>query len=172
MTNDRITALSSDIYDYTFCMIDDEHDADGDDAGRIATAVQKAFEYSAYGDDYEGLAERIICDAEHDDTLEYDIDVEVDDAPVRGNAMCSDESDFDHECKDKILTDLEDGNVWAWAAVSVTCRVPRYRAYGVDHLGCCSYANEADFKSGGHYDDMRSDSRQALKAALKEELAR
>lgn len=51
MTNERIATLSSDIYDFAFCMIDDEHDTDGDDAGRIADAVQKAFEASAFEDE-------------------------------------------------------------------------------------------------------------------------
>ncbi len=172
MTNDRITALSSDLYDYAFRMIDGEHDAKRDDAGRIATAVQKAFEYSAYGGDYAGLADRIICDAEHDGTLEYGIDVCQDDAPVRGNASASGDDYRDRNVEDVIIARLEGGDVWAWATVSVTCRVPGHRAFGVDHLGCCSYANEDGFKSGGYYDDMCSESRQALKVALAEELAR
>ncbi len=51
MMNDRIATLSTEIYDYVFCMVDAEHNANSDDADRIATAVQKAFEYSAHGDD-------------------------------------------------------------------------------------------------------------------------
>jgi hypothetical protein len=44
MTKDRIALLSSDIYDYAFQTLDAEHDVSGDEAGQVATAVQRAFE--------------------------------------------------------------------------------------------------------------------------------
>ena len=36
---------------------------------------------------------------------------------VVGNAMASGDDDFDKECEDKILADLDGGNEWAWCTV-------------------------------------------------------
>jgi hypothetical protein len=54
MTKDRIALLSSDIYDNVFQTLDAEHDVSGDEAGRIATAVQQTFEDSVGWEDLVG----------------------------------------------------------------------------------------------------------------------
>ncbi len=87
------------------------------------------------------------------DEVKVYIRAEPDDLPVRGNAMASGNDAFDREAEESIISRLEDGDVWAWAAVTVTV------AWGVfaasDHLGACSYADEADFRQpGGYFDDM------------------
>ena len=50
-------------------------------------------------------------------TVEFNVRAERDWTDVRGNAMCSGDNDFDKECEDKIIADLNDGNIWAWASV-------------------------------------------------------
>lgn len=173
MSPDRIKALASDLYDFAFQMVDAEIDATGDLAGRIASAAQKAFEYAAVAADCEELAARIIRDAHRDGTLEYDLTAEFDDLPVRGNAIGSGDDDYDRQVEDSILERLDGGDVWAWASVCVTCKVPGYDAVGTDYLGGCCYADADDFKQpGGYYDDMRSEARHDLQSALAEELER
>ncbi len=78
---------------------------------------------------------------------------EQDDTPVRGNAMASDDEAFDRECEDDIIRQLDDGNVWAWASVTVRATWSGYE--GFDYLGGCSYKDEEDFiKDGAYYDSM------------------
>jgi hypothetical protein len=102
-----------------------------------------------------------------DSLVEYDIDVYQDDTPVRGNAMCSGDDDFDREVEDAIITRLNDGDVWAWAAVRVTARYPGVpQVVGADHLGCCTYANEEDFKGCDYYADMKDQAREDLYAQI------
>lgn len=86
------------------------------------------------------------------------VTAELDHIPVRGNAMASGDDAADRECEDEILARLDDGDVWAWACVTVraTWTAPSGREYvGVDHLSACCYANEADFRQeGGYFRDM------------------
>ena len=73
--------------------------------------------------------------------------------PVAGNAIASGDDAFDRQIEDEILARLEQGDIWAWAAVTVTVSWGPFSAS--DHLGCCSYAAEGDFRqSGGYFDDM------------------
>ena len=73
--------------------------------------------------------------------------------PVEGNASASGDEAFDQEVEHSILSRLEQGDVWAWAMVTVTVSWGPFSAS--DHLGCCSYADEEDFRqSGGYFDDM------------------
>jgi len=172
MTPERIKVLASDIYNFTFQIVDAEPDTNGDFAGRIAIAVQRAFEYAALSDDCEKLAARIISDAQHDGTIQYDLEVKMDHIEVRGNAICSGNDDLDNYVEDNIIKRLEGGDVWAWAAVTVTCRIPGYCAVGRDHLGACSYASEDDFKQIGSYKDMKREACLDLETELAAELAR
>jgi hypothetical protein len=73
--------------------------------------------------------------------------------PVEGNALVSGDDALDREAEQEILQRLDQGDTWAWAAVTVTATWGPFAAS--DHLGCCSYADEADFtQPGGYYDDM------------------
>ena len=59
----------------------------------------------------------------------------------------------------KILKEAE-WNEWAWCVVKVAAK---YKAWeGHDYLGGCSYQDEADFRSGGYYEDMISQALDAL----------
>ena len=73
--------------------------------------------------------------------------------PVEGNASASGSDAFDREVEHNILCRIQQGDVWAWAAVTVTVSWGPFS--GEDHLGCCSYADEDEFRQpGGYFDDM------------------
>jgi len=84
--------------------------------------------------------------------------------PVRGNAMASGDDEFDTEVEDDILSQLDDGNEWAWATVKVTGSYFGMESH--QFLGCCSYRSEADFKSCGYYTDMQSEVLADLQCAI------
>lgn len=73
--------------------------------------------------------------------------------PVEGNACVSGDDAFDRKVEQKIFRRIEQGDVWAWAMVTVTVSWGPFSAS--DYLGCCSYANEEEFcQPGDYYDDM------------------
>ena len=73
--------------------------------------------------------------------------------PVEGNASASGDDAFDREVEHNILCRVQQGDVWAWGAVTVTVTWGPFSAS--DHLGCCSYVDEDDFRQpGGYFDDM------------------
>lgn len=159
----RVEQLGSDVYDFVFQMLDCE--PEDYDAGKVATEVQRSFEYAII-DDVEELAERIILDAVRGGTIEYTLDASPCYDSVEGNAMCSGDDDFDTLVEDKIIERLEGGDVWAWFDARVTCSVPGYRAVGYDYLGRCNYESEEEFMRDAYYDDMRSEARRTLKLQL------
>lgn len=169
MLTDRMRLLSSDLYDYVFRMVDGENEAFGNDAGRIATAVQKEFECSVLSGDPDALADRIIVDAQRDGTIEYGIEDWPEEVSVRGNALASGDDEEDERAENEILDALDRGNRWAWCTVRVTCRIPGYDAIGDDWLGCCSFTNRAAFEEA-YYDGMRANARRSLKSELSKEL--
>lgn len=81
------------------------------------------------------------------------LSAEYEEAPVRGNVSASGHDAFDKKVEDEILARLRDGDVWAWASVTVTASL-----YGLEehaYLGCCSYESAEDFvKSSDYYPDM------------------
>lgn len=91
-------------------------------------------------------------------TLKHD-DVSIrvlclpEDFPVRGNACCSGDEEFDRVVESEIVRRLEIGDLWAWATVCVNGAWE-----GLDaetYLGCCCYDNEEDFrKNSGYFEDM------------------
>jgi hypothetical protein len=94
----------------------------------------------------------------------FTIVAEQDDLPIRGNAIVSDDEDFDEKVALEIEEELEQGNVWAWAAVTVTASWAGFS--GSDHLGGCSYKGVDDFRAaGGYFQDMLG---QAVDALLDE----
>ncbi len=81
------------------------------------------------------------------------VTAELDPIPVEGNASASGDYAFDQEVEQNILERLQQGDVWAWGAVTVTVSWGPFSAS--DHLGCCSYADEEDFRQPcGYFDDM------------------
>ena len=102
--------------------------------------------------------------------VRFEVSAKQDWLEVRGNAVISGDDDYDKSVEDEIIARLNDGDVWAWAEVIVTARYDGINGIeGVDYLGCCTYADEADFvTSGGYYDDMC----RAACAELRDELER
>ena len=86
---------------------------------------------------------------------------EVDDLPIEGNAMASSDDQADRETEQWIRDQLDAGNAWAWAAVTVTVAWEGFEAS--DYLGGCSYKSEEDFREpGGYFDDMCAAALEAL----------
>ena len=75
--------------------------------------------------------------------------------PVTGHAMASGDPEVDKAAENDILSQLADGNDWAWGAVTVSGTFHGLSAS--DHLGCCSYKDEQDFRKDGYFDDMVSE---------------
>jgi len=100
------------------------------------------------------------------DEVEFTIHVEEEHMSVKGNAVDSGDPVFDKQVEDKILRELERGNVGAWAAVEVRAVYKDFTAS--DYLGGCSYKSEADFKKGdGYYAAMKKEAYKALIDKLK-----
>ena len=92
---------------------------------------------------------------------------EPDDIPVEGNACASGDDDYDREVERDILGRLQQGYVWAWAAVTVIVNWGPFEARA--YLGCCSYADEEDFRqSGGYFDDMVAEALEELNRTVRE----
>ena len=90
---------------------------------------------------------------------------EQDIIPVEGNACVSGDDAFDREVERAILRRLDQGDIWAWATVTVTVCWGPFSAS--DYLGCCCYEDEADFcQSGGYYDDMVEAALEALNSVI------
>ncbi len=87
--------------------------------------------------------------------VQFVLRVQPEHAPVRGNALASGDDAIDKECEDQIIARLESGDDWAWCMVVVEARY--HGLVGSDTLGCCSYQDEADFRAGGYYDDMKAE---------------
>lgn len=99
--------------------------------------------------------------------VDFELTVGFDDLQVRGNAMASGDDALDKKVEDEIIARLDDGDVWAWAQVTVTARWEDFD--GHDYLGACSYKDEADFKQkGGYWESMKA---QALDDLNKNVLA-
>lgn len=91
---------------------------------------------------------------------EIRLEAEYDDMPVRGNAMASDDDAFDKKVEDRIIARLDNGDVWAWAVVTVTAI---YRGYeGSDTLGACCYASEKSFRRDSYFTDMKANAIASL----------
>ena len=92
---------------------------------------------------------------------------EPDPVPVEGNACVSGDDDFDREVEHNILCRLQQDQVWAWAAVTVIVAWGSFE--GREYLGCCSYADENDFKQpGGYFDDLVAEALEELNRTIRE----
>ena len=87
--------------------------------------------------------------------------------PVEDNASASGDDDFDRKVEHTILCRLQQGDIWAWAAVTVVVRWGPFE--GISHLGCCSYLDEKDFRQpGGYFDDMVNEALEELNRKVNE----
>ena len=108
-----------------------------------------------------------------DSLVRYELNVDFDDIPVRGNAVCSGDDDLDASVEQEIYDRLVGGDVWAWASVQVTAYYDGIdHVVGQDFLGCCCYDDEEDFKACGYYDDMKDRAREDLYMQIESILAR
>lgn len=78
---------------------------------------------------------------------------------IEGNASAIDEA-TDAEIARHIRHELERGNEWAWCSVEV--RVSWRGLSASNYLGCCSYANEREFRDDGYFADMRREAIASL----------
>ena len=76
-----------------------------------------------------------------------------DEIPVKGNALCSGDEDFDRQVESEILNRLEQDDVWAWATVCVSAEWEALKEN--EYLGCCCYESEEDFRNNsGYFEEM------------------
>lgn len=92
--------------------------------------------------------------------VQFEIEVEEDHIPVRGNALASGDDAEDKRVEDEIIARLENEDVWAWASVRM---VATWRGLTADdYLGACCYKDEDDFKKDGYYEDMKNNAYNSL----------
>jgi hypothetical protein len=79
--------------------------------------------------------------------------VEPEDVPVRGNAIASDDPDFDRMVEDELIARLDSGNGWAWCVLCV--RVTLGPAHGMATM-TRSASSKEDFLAGlsDYLDDL------------------
>jgi hypothetical protein len=95
--------------------------------------------------------------------INYKIECLLEDQAVKGNASASGDAAYDKEVEDKILTELESGNAWAWCVIQVSAHLSEFPQFvGQDHLGACSYESEEDFKASTYFTDMKIAAKQDL----------
>lgn len=98
------------------------------------------------------------------DMVEFEIILHNEDQPVRGNAIASGDDKYDTKVENRIIKQLESGNLWAWCVVEVKATFEDLEAS--DYLGGCSYRNQRDFEKGGYYEDMKDRAFEALSAKV------
>ena len=96
--------------------------------------------------------------------VDFELIVHNEDIDVRGNAIASDDDEFDKQIEDEIIDRLNRGDIWAWCCVEVKATFGRFSSS--DYLGCCCYEDEDDFISGGYYEDMKSQALDELNNEL------
>ena len=87
------------------------------------------------------------------DQVNFELIAHEEHVPVKGNAIASGDAKYDARVENKIIKQLDSGNIWAWCTVEV-----RGTYKGItesDYLGCCSYKSEKDFKKDLYYLDMQ-----------------
>lgn len=88
--------------------------------------------------------------------VEIALKVEHDaDLPVRGNVQASGDDTADRAAEAKVLNRIANGDVWAWACVTVVGRWRGYEAAAV--LGGCSYESEEQFRADPYFEDLVSE---------------
>ena len=76
-------------------------------------------------------------------------------------------AELDNQLAQKIIDDLESGNMYAWFCARVT--VSYLHMSESEYLGCCSYDSEKDFiADSGYYMDMAEEARQRLELKINE----
>lgn len=106
------------------------------------------------------------------DRVTYQLSIEPEDIPVRGNAIASGDDAYDKKVEDEIIRRVDNGDDWAWCTVEVDAIFfPKggqaARITGRTSLGGCSYKDEEDFKQeGGYYPQMQDDALRELATTI------
>lgn len=96
----------------------------------------------------------------------FSLEAEQEDLPVRGYCIASGDEKLDKKVEDEIIRRLDNGDVWAWATVTVTAQWKGLE--GLAYLGGCSYASEDDFKKESlYFDSMKSEAYENLIEQIK-----
>lgn len=105
------------------------------------------------------------------DEVEYEVEATVSDLPVRGNAMASDDEEFNKQVEDEIIDRLERGDEWAWCDVMVVAKWNGYEGKS-SWLGGNSYKDKEDFvkNSGGYYSDLCDEALRDLENNVDEDI--
>ncbi len=99
-----------------------------------------------------------------EDEVRFSVFIVPEDVTVRGNALVSGDAAVDRAAEDAILERLNLEDLWAWCTVFVTAQWQGFE--GTDSLGCCSYADEAEFRSGDYFTDMKARALESLNQQL------
>lgn len=100
--------------------------------------------------------------------VRYEIRIEdEEEAPEGFFASGNDEADAE-TCRE-IRRRVACGDAWAWCVVTVVAivEIDGFRFEGRDSLGGCCYRDEADFRAGGYFDQMRDGALEELRRNLK-----
>ena len=91
--------------------------------------------------------------------------VQQDDQQIAGSFSSGDD-EFDRKTVADILRRLDNGDVWAWADVTVVARYENWKGY--DYLSGCCYEDEDDFRrNSGYFEDMCKTALKDLNDQLK-----
>lgn len=96
--------------------------------------------------------------------IQFAISIEPEPTPIKGNAMASGDDAADLALEKELEARLKNGDTWAWCTVFVVAsiEIEGETFKGRSCLGCCSYANEADFKADGYYEQMQGEAVESL----------
>lgn len=87
--------------------------------------------------------------------VSFKLEKEPETIPVRGNAICSGDEDFDQYWEEEISKQVKLGGEWAWVCVTVTAEFEGQ--IGVCVLEKCHYFSEEDFRQNGEYEEMKQE---------------
>jgi hypothetical protein len=74
--------------------------------------------------------------------------------------------EFGDSVRERILAEMETGDVWAWANVEVRATY-KNTLVAKNFLGCCSYKIEKDFiENSGYYNDMKAELQNEIQLAF------
>lgn len=82
--------------------------------------------------------------------VEITVHAEESDVPIKGS-FCG-TTEWETQAMERDAIDAAAQSVWGWANITVFAE--RADLVGTNHLGGCSYKDEADFKSCPYYADM------------------
>lgn len=77
--------------------------------------------------------------------VKFEVEIEPEDLPVRGNVIESGDLQYDKSVEDEIIAELNSGNIYVWCCIKVTAKWKTWS--GVTYLGGCSSKSEKELLS-------------------------